>query len=198
MPEATIPTKEAFFQRKLEAMKAAARERTLNSQQGVAAGAPTGAKVSPFDIDFLFMFFLAVFNDLSDIILFIIGLIGGPTIVIPVWCEVSKKILDYITTVFIGLWMFKKTGQMVKSKRQQMSALQQKVGKTSSAMQQQLQKQLSKIGTKTFGKIASRLGIDYVLEAGVIPFIPEPISALTGLLPCWTITIIMMLRETGD
>lgn len=172
MPEAIA--KEKWYQKRLEAMKAGARASA--QEQAISAGTPTTASVSPFDPDFLLMLMFAAFNDIldpfKDALIAFFGI-----------SEIVGTAFDVFTFAIIGFWIYQRTSQIIKSKKQQVEAMQKKIGKTTA----QMQKQLTKMAKKPVRRALLRGGIALLGE--IAPFI--------GILPFWTITVILMLREKG-
>jgi hypothetical protein len=167
-------TKESWYQQRLEAMKSAARSQA--QEQAIANEGSANAKVSPLDPDFLLMTLFAITLDGFDAITEILGIALYPKVV--------GIILDIFTFAIIGFWIYKRTNQIVQSKRQQIEAMQKQIGRRTAAMQKQL------------AKAAKRPIRRAILRAG-IALLGECVWWL-GLLPFWTITVVGMLREKGE
>jgi hypothetical protein len=156
------------------------------------------ARVSPFDPDFLLILFFALMVDGLDIFFELSGI--GKILGIP---------LDIFTFIIIVGWMNLRMGRIVESKRARQIALQK-------AIQQSMQKlkHLQKIGKvsdkvferymRVFGKrmgIIGRLGaratrspLTRSLIRNALVLLGE-LFWLVGLIPFWTISVVLMLRE---
>ena len=135
------------------------------------------AKVSPFDPDFLlFALPFAVFLDAVDIVLELTSILVVPKLI--GWA------MDVFTFAVIGGWIFYRTGKIIKSRQKQQEALQKKMGKQAAKMQQQVIKGAMKGPLR---KTLVRAGAALLGE--LIPFV--------GLVPFWTISVILTLREEG-
>ncbi len=153
-------------------MKSEARERAWAAQQNIATES-AGEKVGPLDPDFLLIFGFAMLNDGSDIILEIFGI-----------TKPGGMALDIFTFAIIGFWIYKRTNQIVQSKKQQAETMQKQIGQRTA----QMEKQLAKAAKSPLRRVLLRVGI---------AFLGEFIWWL-GLLPFWTITVIGILREKGE
>lgn len=170
-----METKESWYKRRLEAMKSEARAQV--QEQAISAEAPAAAGVSPLDPDFILMAMFAIFVDALDFI-------KEPLIA---FFGISKIVgvgFDIVTFAIIGVWIYKKTGQIVKSKKQQAEAMQKRIGKKTAQMQKQLAK-------------AAKRPIRRALLRGGIAFLGE-LAPLVGMIPFWTITVFGILREKGE
>lgn len=154
--------------------------RAAAQEEAISAGEPTGERVSPLDPDFLLMIGFAVFFDILDIIFEAFGLLSAGTL------KAVTIGIDAFLAVFIGGWIYWRTGKIIKSKQQQIQAIQQRLGRTSA----QMQKQLAKAAAKPLRRTILRAGLAFLGEVIDI--------AAIGLFPFWTITVIMTLRETGE
>ena len=135
------------------------------------------AKVSPFDPDFLlFALPFAVFLDAVDIVLELTSILVVPKLI--GWA------MDVFTFAVIGGWIFYRTGKIIKSRQKQQEALQKKMGKQAAKMQQQVIKGAMKGPLR---KTLVRAGAALLGE--LIPFV--------GLVPFWTISVILTLKEEG-
>ena len=135
------------------------------------------ARVSPFDPDFLlFALPFAVFLDALDIVLELTSILVVPKLI--GWA------MDAFTFAIIGGWIFYRTGKIIKSRQKQQEALQKKMGKQAAKMQQQVIKGAMKGPLR---KTLVRAGAALLGE--LIPFV--------GLVPFWTISVILTLREEG-
>ncbi len=134
-------------------------------------------RVSPFDIDFLcFALPFAIIVDVIDIVLEITSIL-----VIP---KVLGMAMDVVTFAIIGGWIYWRTGNIIKSREKQKEALQKKMGQQATKMQQQLAKGAAKGPLR---KTLTRAGVAVIGE--IIPFV--------GLIPFWTISVLLTLREEG-
>ena len=143
-------------------------------QQQEADQAVERARVSPFDMDFMLVLFLALFVDALDIVLELTSVLVVPKII--------GIIIDTLT-LGIGFWLKWRVGKVIDAKnhREQMTQqatqrLSQKAGK----MGQQAtsaRNPIQRIWLRVFGT--------FLIE--LIPFV--------GLLPMWTITVLRTLRE---
>ena len=147
------------------------------SAEQPAEDAGEKAKVSPFDPDFLlFALPFAILVDAVDIVLELTSIL-----VIPKLLGIA---MDAFTFAIIGGWIFYRTGKIIKSRQKQQEALQKKMGKQAAKMQQQLVKGALKGPLR---KTLVRAGAALLGE--LIPFV--------GLVPFWTISVILTLREEG-
>jgi len=148
----------------------------LSAEQS-AEDAGEKAKVSPFDPDFLlFALPFAILVDAIDIVLELTSILVIPKLV--GWA------MDAFTFAMIGGWIFYRTGKIIKSRQKQQEALQKKMGAQAAKMQQQLAKGALKGPLR---KTLVRAGAALLGE--LIPFV--------GLVPFWTISVILTLREEG-
>lgn len=172
IPTKTIPQRESFYQKKLEAMKAEAR---AQAQATLIEGAAGGNnRVSPLDPDFLLITFFAIALDGLDIVTEIFSIALYPKAV--------GIVLDVFTFFIIGGWIYARTKKIAQSKKQQVESITKQLEGRVSQMQKQLAKSAAKNpATKTL----LREGITLLGE--IIPFL--------GLLPFWTISVILVLRE---
>jgi hypothetical protein len=136
------------------------------------------ARVSPLDPDFLlFALPFALLVDIIDIILELTSILVIPKLI--GWA------MDAFTFVIIGGWIFYRTGKIIKSRQKQQEALQKKMGQQATKMQQQLAKAVAKGPLR---KTLVRAGATLIGE--LIPFV--------GLVPFWTISVILTLKEKGE
>ncbi|MDO8663336.1 MAG: hypothetical protein Q7K28_00635 [Candidatus Wildermuthbacteria bacterium] len=134
-------------------------------------------RVSPLDPDFLLLALpLAMFFDGLDIILEITGIFVIPKLI--------GMAMDAFTLAVIGGWIYWRTKRMIDTREQQKQALQKKMGEKIGKMQQQMAKGAVKGPMK---KTLTRAGIALLGE--LIPFV--------GLVPFWTISVVMTLKEKG-
>ncbi len=167
--------RESWYQQRLEAMKAGTRAQA--QEQAIMGGASANERVNPLDPDFLLMTLFAMLVDGLDFI-------KEP--LIPLF-GISKAVgiaFDIFTFVIIGFWIYKRTGQIVKSKRQKAEAMQKQIGQRTA----QMQKQLAKVAKRPIRRTILRVGIAFLGE--LVPFV--------GMIPFWTITVVGMLREKGE
>ena len=148
----------------------------LSAEQS-AEDAGEKARVSPFDPDFLlFALPFAILVDAIDIVLELTSILVIPKLI--GWG------MDALTFAVIGGWIFYRTGKIIKSRQKQQEALQKKMGAQAAKMQQQLAKGALKGPLR---KTLVRAGAALLGE--LIPFV--------GLVPFWTISVILTLREEG-
>lgn len=148
----------------------------LSAEQS-AEDAGEKAKVSPFDPDFLlFALPFAILVDAVDIVLELTSILVIPKLI--GWA------MDAFTFAVIGGWIFYRTGKIIKSRQKQQEALQKKMGTQAAKMQQQLAKGAVKGPLR---KTLVRAGAAMLGE--LIPFV--------GLVPFWTISVILTLKEEG-
>ncbi len=158
--------------------------------------------VSPLDPDWILMLFFAIFVDLVDFIIILLGLLDIWTITSAVSWAIDGAVL-----AFIGGWMFWRIGQMVKSKKQRQEALikkfekqranLKKLGKSSKTIDKalsQAQKGLAKLA-KPFRKVLTKAGLTFLAETGLFMWV---VGLIIGLIPFWTISVFLMLRERGE
>ncbi|PIV42530.1 MAG: hypothetical protein COS26_02010 [Candidatus Nealsonbacteria bacterium CG02_land_8_20_14_3_00_40_11] len=133
------------------------------------------ARVSPLDPDFIcFALPFAIIVDAIDIILELTSVFILPKTV--------GIIMDIITFTIIGGWIYWRIGRISKSREEQKRAFQKQLAQKSTQMQQQLAKGITKGPLrKTFIRVGA------TLLGELIPFV--------GLLPFWTISVILTLRE---
>lgn len=173
--------KEAWYQKRLEAMKAEARERAWAAQQGIPTEVPAGVRVTPLDLDFLLMAGFAMIMDGIDIFfeIFHIAKPGG-------------MFLDVFTFAILGWWVYQRTSQIVKNKQARIKAAQIQIRKVSTELQKKLQKQMAEEALKK----AAKRPLRRAFLRGAIFLLGEMVSFL-GLIPFWTIMVVETLREKG-
>ena len=132
-------------------------------------------RVSPLDPDFLlFALPFAILVDAIDIILELTSIFVLP--------KAIGIAMDIITFTIIGGWIYWRIGRISKSREEQKRAFQKQLAQKSTQMQQQLAKGITKGPLrKTFIRVGA------TLLGELIPFV--------GLLPFWTISVILTLRE---
>lgn len=135
------------------------------------------SKVGPLDSDFLIVLFLALIFDALDIVLELTGVFVIPKLI--------GVVFDVLTLALIGGWIHWRTSRIIKTREQQKQALQKQITQKVGQMQQQLAKGAAKGPMK---KTLLRAGIALLGE--LLPFV--------GLVPFWTISVIMTLREEGE
>ena len=113
------------------------------------------------DLGFLFILFLAIFFDAVDIILELTAIL-----IIP---KLLGMLLDVLTLVVIGGWIYVKTGKLERAKEGQMRP----------------RGPGSRKGQRVFLTVLRRVGLTFLAE--LIVFV--------GLLPLWTIAVISTLRQ---
>jgi len=133
------------------------------------------ARVSPLDPDFIcFALPFAIIVDAIDIILELTSIFVLP--------KAIGIAMDIITFTIIGGWIYWRIGRISKSREEQKRAFQKQLAQKSTQMQQQLAKGITKGPLrKTFIRVGA------TLLGELIPFV--------GLLPFWTISVILTLRE---
>jgi len=133
------------------------------------------ARVSPLDPDFIcFALPFAILVDAIDIILELTSIFVLP--------KAIGIAMDIITFTIIGGWIYWRIGRISKSREEQKRAFQKQLAQKSTQMQQQLAKGITKGPLrKTFIRVGA------TLLGELIPFV--------GLLPFWTISVILTLRE---
>lgn len=137
-------------------------------------GAGAQKRVNPLDPDFLLISFFAITVDSLDLILDpLIVLLGAPKLI--------GAGLDVFTFVIIGGWIYWRVGKIAKSKEARQKALQKTIAKKGATLKKQLAKGIKSPLKKTL----TRAGIAVIGE--IAPFI--------GLIPFWTISVILTLRE---
>lgn len=132
-------------------------------------------RIFPIDPDFLLILGLAVVIDLTDIFLEILGMAG---LGIPKGVGIA---MDGFSFALIGGWIFWRTNKMVKKKREVIQALKKTIEKRAAGLRRQVTK-------------AARSPLRRVLLRGGAALVGELIP-LVGLIPFWTITVILTLRE---
>lgn len=143
-----------------------------------AQAAKIASKVSPLDPDFLvFAMPFAMIVDGLDIILELTGILVIPKLI--------GMAIDGFVFAALGGWIYLRTSRIIKTKQEQAQALQKQIGQKAGQMQQQLAKGAVKGPLK---KTLTRAGVALLGE--LIPFV--------GLVPFWTISVIMTLREEGE
>ncbi|HOK35181.1 MAG TPA: hypothetical protein PLL80_00325 [Candidatus Pacearchaeota archaeon] len=144
--------------------------------------APPIKTVSPTDPDFIIFLIFAILVDGLDVILEFIGgtldFVGG----IGELLQPLSWLIDNITLLILGLWMYFKGKEIGESKKQQKEAIQKKAA----AQKEKIEVKAKKAGEKSpVRRILLRLGACFLGE--IFPFI-------IGILPFWTFSVIMMLR----
>ncbi len=132
--------------------------------------------ISPLDPDFLLILAFAIIVDIIDIFLLILKIITAFTIGM-----IVAVLFDMFILVVIGSWMHMRINKIAQSKKKQVATLQKTAGKKAAGMQKQLAR-----GIKSpMRRVLTRGGAALLGE-----FIP-----IIGLIPFWTITVILTLRE---
>ncbi len=166
------------------------------------AGAEAG--ISPLDPDFLlFALPFAFAIDSLDVVLEIAGIFtGGITKAIGI-------VIDVVVLLILGGWLYWRTGEIAKSKRDRVATLRktvqkgikqlsklQKIGKVPPKVFERYMrlygKQMGKIGraaARTAGKPLTK-----VLIRGGLTFLGE-LAFILGIIPFWTIMVVLALRE---
>ena len=135
------------------------------------------ARVSPLDPDFLlFALPFAFLVDAVDIILELTGIFVIPKLI--------GIVIDAFVFAAIGGWIYFRTNKIIKSRDEQKKALQKQMTQKAGKMKQQLIKGMAKGPLR---KTLVRTGITLLGE--LIPFV--------GLIPFWTISVILTLKEEG-
>ncbi len=164
------------------------------------AGAEAG--VSPLDFDFLlFALPFAFAVDALDIILEIAGIFVIPKII--------GIVIDFVVLLILGGWMYWRTGKIEKSKREYRANLEEtvqkgiqqlsKLQKTGNVSQKVFDRYMRLYG-KQMGNIgraaakAARNPLTKTIVKGGLIFLGE-IAFIVGLIPLWTIGVILTLRE---
>jgi ABC-type transport system involved in cytochrome bd biosynthesis fused ATPase/permease subunit len=132
------------------------------------------ARVSPLDPDFLcFALPVAMIFDAIDIVLELTSILVVPKLV--------GMAMDVFTFAVIGGWIFYRTGKIIKSREEQKKALLKRIGKQRMGLKKQLAKGLKSPLRRTL----ARAGIALLGE----------LAPLVGLVPFWSISVILTLRE---
>lgn len=139
------------------------------------------AKVSPFDPDFLIILLLVAVP--FDIILAILEIIGLFAFQIP---KIISIPLNLIPFIIICAWSVWRVGEIIRTREEQKKTLQKAVAKQSAALQKKLATQIAKVGTKSAVRKVLLRGAIAIL-GGILPIV--------ALIPFWTITTILILRE---
>jgi len=144
------------------------------SQNVAAAGAKE--RVGLLDPDFLLILTFAIIVDGIDVIIILLALLDAYTIT-----GVISTVFDLFNLVIIGSWMYIRTNRIAESKNKQVATLRKTAGKRIAGMQKQLARGI-KSPTR---RVLTRAGITFLGE--FIVFV--------GLIPFWTIAVILTLRE---
>lgn len=137
-------------------------------------GAAERERVSPLDPDFLvFVLPFALIVDTLDIIFEFASFIVLPKII--------GIAFDVFTFAVIGGWIYWRVGRIVKSREEQKKALQKTIAKKGATLERQLARGLR----SPLRRALTRAGITFLGE----------IAPLVGLVPFWTISVILTLRE---
>ena len=148
----------------------------LSAEQSIE-DAGEKARVSPLDPNFLiFALPFALLVDAIDIILELTSIL-----IIPKLIGIA---IDVVVFAIIGGWIYWRTRRIIKSREKQKQSLQKKMAEKSAKMQQQLAKGAVKGPLR---KTLIRGGIALLGE--LIPFV--------GIIPFWTISVILTLKEEG-
>lgn len=162
------------------------------------------ASISPLDPDFLLLalpFALAV--DVLDVVLEIAGLF----IVIP---KIFGIAIDFVVLIILGGWLYWRTKKVAQSKRDYVAKLRGSLQKGVKRLSK-LQK-LGKVSPKVldryirlYGKQMGKMGraiarattkpLTRTLIRGGLTFLGEILPFLIGIIPFWTIMVILSLRE---
>ncbi len=161
-------------------------------------------RVFPLDPDFIIALFFALAVDAIDIAFVILGLLDVYTL-----SELLSIGFDIAVLIPITAWMEFRTGKIAQSKRDQVKAIQkniqqmarrmgtfQKAGKVPNEVferyMRRYSKQMGRMG-KTTAR-AARAPVGRTLLKSGIAFLGE-ILPIVGVIPFWTITVILTLRE---
>ncbi len=111
-------------------------------------------KVSPFDPTFILILAFAIFCDL--ILDPLIETIGLPTVVLPI----LNRVIDIVTLVIIGGWMYSKSKQIVIPEKlaQRLKGMEKKI---LAKIQVKIQK---KVTSKALKRVLARVGGAFVIE----------------------------------
>jgi len=144
------------------------------SQKIADAGAR--ARVSPFDPDFLVILTFAMIVDGIDVIIILLALLDAYTIT-----GIISTVFDIFILIIIGGWMYMRTNRIAESKKKQITTLTKTAEKRIAGME----KQLARGATSPAKRVLLRGGIAFLGELIII----------VGLIPFWTIAVILTLRE---
>lgn len=130
--------------------------------------------VHPLDPDFLvFALPFAIIVDILDIILEFTSFIVIPKII--------GILFDIFTFIVIGGWIYWRTSRIAKSKAEIKKTLQKSISKVGV----RLERQLARAARAPLRRVLIRCGI----------FLLAEITLLIGLIPFWTIAVLLTLRE---
>lgn len=163
-----------------------------------------GAGISPLDPDFLlFALPFAFIVDAIDILLKILGFLVVP--------EIISAVIDLLVLLILGGWMYRRLRKIEESKKAYQEQLRESVQKgvkqlsrlqkTGEVPQKVFDKYMRLYG-KQMGKIgratarAARKPLTRTLIRGGLTFLGE-IAFIIGLMPFWTIMVLLSLRETS-
>ena len=165
---------------KMEEIKLIAKRGGLKALKKGLPALAESKRIEATDIDFIVILIFAIIVDSVDSILTILQFITAFTI-----GEALSLGLDNLATFIITLWMLYRLREMARSKQQIVQQLQQRMGEKAKMMQKEL---------KQIEQKATRAPLRRVLLRVVAGFILELIP-LVGLIPWWTITVVLTLRE---
>jgi len=131
------------------------------------------ARVSPLDPDFLIILGFAIIVDAIDMIIEWFSILVIPKLVL--------IIFDIVTFIIIGGWIYWRTGKIMQSRKDFVEGLTKKSEKMAKQVAK-LERQLLK---SPIGRTLIRASLAFLGE--LIPYI--------GLIPFWTISVILALRE---
>lgn len=153
-------------------------EEVLSGQEIIESINEAGEKqkISPFDPDFILILLFAIFVDIIDAILALFVFLDLFTISWGV-----SIIIDLFIFVIIGNWIYWRVGRIIKSKREQQETLKKAIAKRGES----LEKQLARGIKSPFRRTLTRGGLAFLGE----------IAWLIGLIPFWTISVVLTLRE---
>lgn len=132
-------------------------------------------RIHPFDPDFLMVLSMAFLFDALDILFTIIQFLTGFTL-----GTFISWMADVVVLGIIGGWMFSRIQKIAQSKQQAVQTFKTTIEKAAT-FQAQIAKGIQSPLTRTL----SRAGAGFIGE--LIP--------LVGLIPFWTITVVLTLRE---
>lgn len=161
-------------------------------------------RVSFLDPDFILIFLFAVLVDSFDMLFFFLGFLDLFTL-----STMISISIDFFVFSIIGSWMYWRMNRIEESKRARQAALRRATQKAIQRLDK-LQR-LGKVSPKVFerymrrysqrmgrlGRLAARAArspIFRVLIRGLLIILGEVIL-LIGLIPFWTISVVLMLRE---
>ena len=149
--------------------------------------AGSGERVAPLDPDFILILFYAILGDAIGAVIIILGILDFYTVT-----TLVNILVNIFFFVPISIWLYWRTNRIAQSKKTKIEELQKRtrqLAKTAPRIAQQLEKATARIGARVATRLLLKVAIRGLaaFAGSVTPFI--------GLIPFWSITVLLTLRE---